>query len=328
MGDLADSFVGVPRLRGLAERVYEMEEQMLALPPRPPPSNTGTDEAGIQVANVTIKPPVPGVAPLFSGLDISVGAGEHTVIRGPNGVGKSSLFRTMRGLWDGGEGGSVSMPPSCFVFPQDSYFPHGKHEPLACKRSHWAAWLTAWRWTAGSLAEQIAYPDAPDGLASDEDSRAEAWELLTAVGLQPWLDENGFGLDTVQDWHAVLSGGQKQRLAWVRMYYHKPAFALIDEGTSAVDRESVDQLFLHAKKMGITMLTISHHVRLPSLPPISLLREVGKRSGLVCGRMLLTCTTAVLLTWQKAASGLSRRGLSHLASRRTAARTRRKRYSS
>ena len=81
MGDLADSFVGVPRLRGLAERVYEMEEQMLALPPRPPPSNTGTDEAGIQVANVTIKPPVEGVAPLFSGLDISVGAGEHTVIR-------------------------------------------------------------------------------------------------------------------------------------------------------------------------------------------------------------------------------------------------------
>ena len=102
-------------------------------------------------------------------------------------------------------------------------------------------------------------------MASDEDSRAEAWELLTAVGLKPWLDENGFGLDTVQDWHAVLSGGQKQRLAWVRMYHHKPAFALIDEGTSAVDRESVDQLFLHAKKMGITMLTISHHVRLPSL---------------------------------------------------------------
>jgi len=39
---------------------------------------------------VTIKPPVPGVAPLFSGLDISVGAGEHTVIRGPNGVGTHS----------------------------------------------------------------------------------------------------------------------------------------------------------------------------------------------------------------------------------------------
>ena len=327
MGDLADSFVGVPRLRGLAERVYEMEEQMLALPPRPPPSNTGTDEAGIQVANVTIKPPVEGVAPLFSGLDISVGAGEHTVIRGPNGVGKSSLFRTMRGLWDGGEGGSVSMPPSCFVFPQDSYFPHGQHEPLA-KGSHRAAWLTAWRWTAGSLAEQIAYPDAPDGMASDEDSRAEAWELLTAVGLKPWLDENGFGLDTVQDWHAVLSGGQKQRLAWVRMYHHKPAFALIDEGTSAVDRESVDQLFLHAKKMGITMLTISHHVRLLLYRPFHCCERFGKRSGLVCARMLLTCTTAALLTWRKAASGLSRRGLSHLASRKTMARTRRKRYSS
>ena len=32
----------------------------------------------------------------------------------------------------------------------------------------------------------------------------------------------------------VLSGGQKQRLAWARLYYHKPAFGFVDEGTSAV----------------------------------------------------------------------------------------------
>lgn len=33
---------------------------------------------------------------------------------------------------------------------------------------------------------------------------------------------------------------------------------MIDEGTSAVDRDSVDALFQHAKKRGITMFTISH----------------------------------------------------------------------
>ena len=37
------------------------------------------------------------------------------------------------------------------------------------------------------------------------------------------------------DWTAILSGGQKQRLGWCRLYYRKPAFALVDEGTSAVD---------------------------------------------------------------------------------------------
>ena len=39
------------------------------------------------------------------------------------------------------------------------------------------------------------------------------------------------------DWTAILSGGQKQRLGWCRLYYRKPAFALVDEGTSAVDRQ-------------------------------------------------------------------------------------------
>ena len=34
MSDLAASFVSVPRLRGLAERVYEMEVLIKALPPR------------------------------------------------------------------------------------------------------------------------------------------------------------------------------------------------------------------------------------------------------------------------------------------------------
>jgi hypothetical protein len=86
-----------------------------------------------------------------------------------------------------------------------------------------------------------------------------ARQLLEAVGLGPWLREHGFDLDSVQDWHSVLSGGQKQRLAWVRLYHHCPSFALIDEGTSAVDRHSVDQLFLFAKKLSITMFTISHH---------------------------------------------------------------------
>lgn len=215
-------------------RVYELEKQMLELPPRPS-KTAGSNAHGIRCSNLTIKPPVEGVAPLFEGLDVEVSAGQHTVIRGPNGVGKTSLFRTLGGLWDCGERAELSLPPSFFIVPQESYFP------------------------VGSLAEQIAYPDAVGPLASDAQARAEAGVLLAAVGLDAWLQEHELGLDSVRDWHAVLSGGQKQRLAWVRLYFHKPAFALIDEGTSAVDRDSVDQLFLYAKKLGITLFTISHH---------------------------------------------------------------------
>jgi ABC-type methionine transport system ATPase subunit len=111
------------------------------------------------------------------------------------------------------------------------------------------------------LAEQISYPDGDHELVNNNNptARAEAQSLLEVVGLGPWLTAQKYDLESVQDWHSVLSGGQKQRLAWVRMFFHRPDFALIDEGTSAVDRDSVDLLFLHAKEqLGITMLTISH----------------------------------------------------------------------
>ena len=45
----------------------------------------------------------------------------------------------------------------------------------------------------------------------------------------------------------------------VRLFYRKPDFALIDEGTSAVDQHGVQSLYSAAKAMGITLLTISHH---------------------------------------------------------------------
>ena len=233
VGDLADSFVGVPRLRGLAQRVYELEQEMRALPASQSSARIGGEK--IVIKNATIRPPVEGVKPLFTGLSVTVGTGQHTVVRGPNGVGKTSLFRTLAGLWDAGEQASISLPQDLWVFPQDSYFPHG------------------------TLAEQIAYPHEPGALTSSEEARAEAKELLDVVGLGPWLREHSFDLDTEQDWHSVLSGGQKQRLAWVRMYHKRPKYALIDEGTSAVDRDSVDTLFIQAKKLGITLVTISHH---------------------------------------------------------------------
>ena len=43
-----------------------------------------------------------------------------------------------------------------------------------------------------------------------------------------------------------------------RLFYHKPKFAILDECTSAVHKDSEGQLYELFKQAGITLITISH----------------------------------------------------------------------
>lgn len=62
---------------------------------------------------------------------------------------------------------------------------------------------------------------------------AELAACLAAVELD-YLLGRGVGWDQVQPWNETLSGGEKQRLAMARLLFHKPAYAILDECTSAV----------------------------------------------------------------------------------------------
>ena len=51
-----------------------------------------------------------GSRTLFRNVSLRVAAGEHLLIMGVSGAGKSSLLRAIAGLWDRG-GGLISRPP-------------------------------------------------------------------------------------------------------------------------------------------------------------------------------------------------------------------------
>ncbi|XP_039195706.1 ATP-binding cassette sub-family D member 3 isoform X2 [Crotalus tigris] len=171
---------------------------------------------------------------LIKDLNFEVRSGANVLICGPNGCGKSSLFRVLGELWPL-FGGCLTKPErgKLFYVPQRPYM------------------------TLGTLRDQVIYPDTIEDQKKKGISDQVLKEYLDNVQLGQILDREG-GWDSIQDWMDVLSGGEKQRMAMARLFYHKPQFAILDECTSAVSVDVEGYIYSHCRKVGITLFTVSH----------------------------------------------------------------------
>ena len=167
--------------------------------------------------------------PVYSLPEMDFSAGEIVGLMGHNGIGKSTLAKTLCGLmeplsgrvlWDGKPANAKTRLHKSFLVMQDVNY----------------------QLFSDSVREEILL-----GAAHPEQCDA----VMQALGL-----------DGLSDRHPMsLSGGQKQRVVVAAAMLSDKPFLLLDEPTSGLDRgnmQQVGQLLQQLKAQGKTLVVITH----------------------------------------------------------------------
>lgn len=204
---LVDNYMSVAVWKATTDRLTGFERS-LATQSRPNTALART-EGGSGIAAQALHIGLPGGRTLLDSTALSVEPGDTVLVHGPSGSGKSSLFRTLAGIWPYA-GGQVRLPADTMFMPQRPYFPDGR------------------------LRAALAYPEPADRY-SDEQLQAALKEAL--------LPELAGQLDREDAWGQKLSGGEQQRLSIARVLLKKPRWILADEATSALDEDAEATLY-------------------------------------------------------------------------------------
>lgn len=166
---------------------------------------------------------------LISLPHLDIRKGDTVWINGPSGLGKSTLIKTIAGLWPHC-GGHIEIPAARhFYTTQKTYLP------------------------LGDLAAAATYPLPPEELG------AGVGQLLEHVGLKPNSEaaQSSSGADTGFN----LSGGEHQRLVIARILAARPDWIFLDETTSALlDARAEEELLtlLRSELPEATFIVVAH----------------------------------------------------------------------
>jgi putative ATP-binding cassette transporter len=231
-GGLSTYLAGIQRLGSLWDQLdeHDAEEKRIEFEAIKPPEE---NSRFVKLDKLTIC--TPDVAKiLVKELTFELRIHQSLMIMGASGTGKSSVLRTIAGLWPGG-GGTLERPAfdHLMFLPQRPYM------------------------VEGSLRDQLLYP-YPDRGVEDAVIR----KIVAEVNLSDVFDRVEDDLDRVVDWSNVLSLGEQQRVAFARLFLRRLEFAFLDEATSALDETNQEELYLKLRESGISFISVGHRTTL------------------------------------------------------------------
>lgn len=202
-----------------------------------------TEQPHLSIINLTLA--LPDGTVLLEPLHFQIKSGQHILINGPSGTGKSTLLRAIAGLWPYGEG-VIVIPKNIkkLFLPQKPYLP------------------------LGSLKHVLLYPknylDSRDvhGVNEPQIAINDTENVLRDCGLLHLIDK----LDEVHNWATEFSLGEQQLIAFARIFILKPDWIFLDEATSALDEVMEMKMYqlLHQRLPHATIISIGHRSSLQS----------------------------------------------------------------
>ena len=226
---IIDSYTSIATWKAVTERLKGFNNSIRQAEGSHVPGNSFEQHIGnenvIKADNMTIK--LPDGKNLLEHIDLNIKPGDSLLITGKSGTGKSTLLRTLAGLWPFVEG-QLTVPASATMMflPQKPYLP------------------------LGTLRQVLCYPNAPD----IEDAKLR--EALSLCQLNNLADR----LETNEQWPHILSIGEQQRIAFVHVLLVKPEFVFMDEATSALDEASEAHLYeiLKSRLPDAAIISVGH----------------------------------------------------------------------
>ncbi len=161
--------------------------------------------------------------PLFEKLNLMIEVGERVAIIGPNGIGKTTLLRTLLGDLEV-DAGTVKWSDNAQLgsYAQDHSADFEKDLSLF-------DWMSQWK--KPSDDEQVV--------------RGVLGRLL-------------FSQDDITKSVKIISGGEQGRMLFGKLMLQKPNVLLMDEPTNHLDMESIESLNLALENYDGTLLFVSH----------------------------------------------------------------------